>query len=68
MRSGAGLVTIATPASAQASVAAGAMPEVMTAALAETDRGVVSDDAIDHVMQLTTKASVIAIGPGLSAR
>src|SRR6185503_616317 len=39
MRSGAGLVTIATPASAQNSVAAGAMPEVMTTALAETDRG-----------------------------
>lgn len=67
MRSGVGLVTIATPASAQASVAAGAMPEVMTAALAETDRGVASDDAIAHVTRLATKASVIAIGPGLTA-
>ena len=67
MRSGAGLVTIATPASAQASIAASVMPEVMTTALAETDRGAVSDAAIDHVMQLAAKASVIAIGPGLSA-
>ena len=67
MRSGVGLVTIATPASAQASVAASVMPEVMTTALAETDRGAVSDEATDHVMQLATKASVIAIGPGLSA-
>jgi len=67
MRSGAGLVTIATPASAQSSVAASAMPEVMTTALAETDRGAVSDAAIDHVMQLASKATVIAIGPGLSA-
>ena len=67
MRSGAGLVTIATPASAQASVAASVMPEVMTTALAETDRGAVSDEAIDHVMQLAAKASVIAVGPGLSA-
>jgi hydroxyethylthiazole kinase-like uncharacterized protein yjeF len=67
MRSGAGLVTIATPASAQAAVAAGVMPEVMTTALAETDRGAVSDEAIDHVMQLASKASVVAIGPGLSA-
>jgi NAD(P)H-hydrate epimerase len=68
MRSGAGLVTIATPASAQAAVAASVMPEVMTTALAETDRGAVSDEAIDHVMQLASKASVVAIGPGLSAQ
>ncbi|HEV7797246.1 MAG TPA: NAD(P)H-hydrate dehydratase [Pyrinomonadaceae bacterium] len=67
MRSGAGLVTIATPASAQASIAASVMPEVMTTALAETDRGAVSDEAIDHAMQLASKANVIAIGPGLSA-
>jgi NAD(P)H-hydrate epimerase len=67
MRSGAGLVTIATAASAQAAVAASVMPEVMTTALAETDRGAVSDDAIDHVMQLSAKANVVAIGPGLSA-
>jgi ADP-dependent NAD(P)H-hydrate dehydratase / NAD(P)H-hydrate epimerase len=68
MRSGAGLVTIATPASAQAAVAASVIPEVMTTALAETDRGAVSDEAIDHVMQLASKASVLAIGPGLSAQ
>jgi NAD(P)H-hydrate epimerase len=67
MRSGAGLVTIATPNSAQSAVAATAMPEIMTVALAETDRGVVSDAAIDHVMQLATKAAVVAIGPGLTA-
>lgn len=67
MRAGAGLVTIATPASAQSSVAASAMPEVMTTALAETDRGAVSDDAIEHAMQLTSKATVLAIGPGLSS-
>lgn len=67
MRSGAGLVTIATPASAQSSVVAAAMPEVMTTALAETDRGAVSDEAIDHVRQLASKATVVAIGPGLSA-
>jgi NAD(P)H-hydrate epimerase len=67
MRSGAGLVTIATPASALASIAASAMPEIMTTALAETDRGAVSEEAIEHVMQLARKATVIAIGPGLSA-
>ena len=67
MRSGVGLATIATPASAEAAVAASVMPEVMTTALAETDRGAVSEQAVDHVMRLTAKANVIAIGPGLSA-
>ncbi|MBA3514328.1 MAG: NAD(P)H-hydrate dehydratase [Pyrinomonadaceae bacterium] len=67
MRSGAGLVTIATPASAQSSVVAASMPEVMTTALAETDRGAVSDAATDHVKSLASKATVVAIGPGLSA-
>jgi NAD(P)H-hydrate epimerase len=67
MNSGAGLVTIATPSSAQSSVAAAVMPEIMTAALAETDRGAVSDQALEHVLQLASKASVVAIGPGLSA-
>jgi len=67
MQSGAGLVTIATPASAQSSAAAGAMPEVMTTALAETDRGAVSDEAVEHVLQLNSKATVMAIGPGLSS-
>ena len=67
MRSGAGLVTIGTPASALSAVAANAMPEIMTVALAETDRGAVSDEAIDHVLQLSRKATVIALGPGLSS-
>jgi hydroxyethylthiazole kinase-like uncharacterized protein yjeF len=67
MRSGAGLVTVATPASAQSAIAASAMPEVMTTALPETDRGAVSDDAVDRARQLAAKATVVAIGPGLSA-
>jgi NAD(P)H-hydrate epimerase len=67
MRSGAGLVTVATPVSAQALVAQQVLPEVMTAALAETDRGAVSLAALDHVLKLAERASVIAIGPGLSA-
>ncbi|MBC8032394.1 MAG: NAD(P)H-hydrate dehydratase [Pyrinomonadaceae bacterium] len=67
MRSGTGLVTIATPVSAQSSVAASVMSEVMTTALAETDRGAVSDEAIEHARHLASKANVIAIGPGLSS-
>jgi NAD(P)H-hydrate epimerase len=67
MRSGAGLVTIATPSSAQPLVATRAMPEVMTTALAETDRGAVSDEAVDHFLSLASKATVVAVGPGLTS-
>jgi NAD(P)H-hydrate epimerase len=67
MRSGAGLVTVATPASSQPLVANQVMPEVMTAALAETDRGAVSDEALDFFSKFSERADVIAIGPGLSS-
>jgi NAD(P)H-hydrate epimerase len=66
MRSGAGLVTIATAASAQPSVAATAMSEVMTVALPETEVGSIAEDAVKGVEQLASKTTVIAIGPGLS--
>lgn len=67
MRSGAGLVTVATPASAQPLVATQVMPEVMTTALAETDRGTISDEAIDYFLKFSERADAIAIGPGLSS-
>ncbi|HEY0367126.1 MAG TPA: NAD(P)H-hydrate dehydratase, partial [Pyrinomonadaceae bacterium] len=67
MRSGAGLVTIATPASAQVSVATSAMPEVITTPLGETDRGAVSDEAANHFLTLAEKATVVAVGPGLTS-
>jgi NAD(P)H-hydrate epimerase len=67
MRAGAGLVTIATPASAQSSVAASAIPEVMTTALAETDRGAVSDEAVEHFLNLSLRATAVAVGPGLTS-
>ncbi|MEA2205055.1 MAG: ADP-dependent NAD(P)H-hydrate dehydratase / NAD(P)H-hydrate epimerase [Blastocatellia bacterium] len=66
LRSGAGLVTIATPVSAQATVAAVALPEIMTAALPETDRGAVSIEGLEYALGLAASASVVAIGPGLS--
>ena len=66
MQAGAGLVTVATPVSVLPIVAAQVMPEVMTTALAETDRGAVSDDALDYVSRFA-RASVIGIGPGLSS-
>ena len=67
MRAGAGLVTVATPASAQSLVAVQVMPEIMTAELAETDRGAVSEDAVGYVLKLAERADVIAVGPGLSS-
>jgi ADP-dependent NAD(P)H-hydrate dehydratase / NAD(P)H-hydrate epimerase len=67
MRSGAGLVTVATPVSAQVSVASSAMPEVITTPLAETDRGAVSDEAATHFSRLAEKATVVAVGPGLTS-
>ncbi|HSL53957.1 MAG TPA: NAD(P)H-hydrate dehydratase [Pyrinomonadaceae bacterium] len=67
MRSGAGLVTVATPASAQVSVTSSTLPEVITMALAETDRGAISDEAANHFLKLAEKATVVAVGPGLTS-
>ncbi len=64
LRSGAGLVTVATPVSCQAIVASlGA--EYMTEGLAETAAGTVSAFAVDDVLQMP--GTVIAAGPGLGA-
>jgi NAD(P)H-hydrate epimerase len=78
MRSGAGLVTIATPASALSAVAARIIPEVMTAELAEEtiqetqagkqiDRRVLSGMALQQAAQLASHADAVAIGPGLTS-
>ncbi|MDX6694797.1 MAG: ADP-dependent NAD(P)H-hydrate dehydratase / NAD(P)H-hydrate epimerase [Blastocatellia bacterium] len=66
MLAGAGLVTVATPTSAQAALAAQALPEIMTAALAETESGAISALAVERALRLMEKASVVAIGPGLT--
>src|SRR6185295_6385404 len=61
LRSGAGLVTIATPESCQ-SILAVMAPEYMTEALQERDGGLAVDD-IDRVLEMAR--DVVAIGPGL---
>ena len=61
LRSGAGLVTVALPASCVGQVAA--VPEYMTSALPETEDGTVRDTAADVVLALG--ADVVAVGPGL---
>ena len=67
LRSGAGLVTVATPESVLPSVAVG-MPEMMTVPLAATDVGTASFRNFDYgrFSEIAKNKSVIAIGPGLS--
>ena len=67
MRAGAGLVTVAAPHSALPSVAARLMPEVMTAALDETDEGALSFAAAEQVLKLSERADALAVGPGLTS-
>ena len=62
LRSGAGLVTIATPRSCVATLAA-MRPEYMTEGLEETAAGTIDFSAVDRVLDL--KADIIALGPGL---
>ncbi|HVF41601.1 MAG TPA: NAD(P)H-hydrate dehydratase [Pyrinomonadaceae bacterium] len=66
MCSGAGLVTVATPESALSSVAARLMPEVMTAALPETELGAVGAGAYEQFERLSGRATVVAVGSGLT--
>lgn len=67
LRTGAGLVTVATPES-MLPVVAGYAPEYTTAALAETESGSVSTQAFSYGRfdSLQEGKSVLALGPGLS--
>jgi len=64
LRSGAGLVTIATPKSVQPIVAA-AQAEAMTEPLAESGAGTLSARAAGPVGKLLASRDAIAIGPGV---
>lgn len=67
LRSGAGLVTVATPQEVLPIVAAG-MPEMMTVPLAATESGTASLRNLDYqrFAGILEGKSVLAIGPGLS--
>jgi NAD(P)H-hydrate epimerase len=65
LRTGAGLVTVATPRSVQATVT-GFAPEVMTEALEETTDGTISLRAERRVDQLLIGKDAVVLGPGLS--
>lgn len=63
---GAGLVTACVPKSVLTTVA-GFAPEIMTAPLAETDQGSISEQAVDPIASQQNPAPlVVALGPGLS--
>lgn len=67
MRSGVGLVRVATAESAQNAVSSHAFPEVMVAALSETVNGAISEAALDKAFELYEKMNVLAVGSGLSS-
>ena len=67
LRSGAGLVTVATPQEVLP-IVAGGLPEMMTAPLVSTEAGTASLRNLDYgkFVELLKGKSVLAIGPGLS--
>ncbi len=67
LRSGAGLVTIATPQSAQASLDAKLL-EAMTYALPETNTNTLGHSALSPIIEFAKDRDAIAIGPGLGVK
>ena len=67
LRSGAGLVTVATPASQQP-IVAGHVAECMTLPLPETREGTISLDALEQIQNKANQKNFtsVLIGPGLS--
>lgn len=63
LRSGAGLVTLAT-AESERSIAAGFYPELMTCGL-EAKNGIISADAMGKILSLACKKDAVIFGPGL---
>jgi NAD(P)H-hydrate epimerase len=67
LRSGAGLVTVATAQSAQALLVTQCLNEAMTEPLAETADGAIAAEAIKRALQLTQSRTALAIGPGMAS-
>ena len=65
LRAGAGLSTVATPASLLATVA-GFHPEIMTELLAETKQGTISLRALGSEFDALMERKTLAVGPGIS--
>jgi NAD(P)H-hydrate epimerase len=68
IRSGVGLVTIATPESMQTAIAARVLSEVMTRGVAETKNGLVAEKAFEEIDDfIEGKIDAVAIGSGLAS-
>lgn len=65
LKMGAGLVTVATPASCVPMVAR-VMPELMTEALPETPAKTIAREAVPRVLELLRGRDALLLGPGLS--
>ncbi|MBP2655768.1 MAG: nnr [Firmicutes bacterium] len=64
VRSGAGLVTLATAEGLQV-ILASKLTEVMTRALPQTESGSIGGEAIPYISELAAASDVLAIGPGI---
>lgn len=68
IRSGVGLVTIATPESCRELITARVAPEVMVRGVDETEKGAVSEKAYEEIAKFTEKKiDSVAIGSGMSS-
>ena len=68
IRSGVGLVTIATPESSRQSIIGRVQPEVMVRGVAETEKGAISEKARDEIAAfIERKVTAVAIGSGMSS-
>jgi NAD(P)H-hydrate epimerase len=65
LKMGAGLVTVATPASCLPMVAR-SMPELMTEPLAETPEKTIAAEALPRVLDLLKGKDALLLGPGIS--
>ena len=65
LRTGAGLVTVASPQSTLG-IIAGYHPELMTEPLSETETGSISKEALEEFDRVAENKTVLAIGPGIS--
>jgi ADP-dependent NAD(P)H-hydrate dehydratase / NAD(P)H-hydrate epimerase len=64
MRTGAGYVTACVPASVQATLASGGLPELMTRGLPDED-GSLTAAVVEEVLDGLRRGGVLALGPGL---
>jgi len=67
MRAGAGYVTACVPACLQDTIAAAAVPEVMTRALPDDGHGATAE-GVGAVLEAAARGGALALGPGLGRR